>query len=123
MPIKITKAFQWSPNGYDVETVEAGEYESLPERAGEIAAQIGALHVPTDGDVPVAGDAALAETPATPPPAGEAQETPSQSAAPSVDVVPNAPVQGGGDNPNVLSASQAKSVGRRSRRGSGGSNG
>ncbi len=43
MPIKITKAFQWSPNGYDVATIESGEYESLPERASEIAVQLGAL--------------------------------------------------------------------------------
>ncbi|MFY3603277.1 hypothetical protein ACOTHZ_11165 [Achromobacter xylosoxidans] len=43
MPIKITKAFQWSPNGYEVTTVEAGEYESLPDRASEIALQLGVL--------------------------------------------------------------------------------
>lgn len=43
MPIKVTKAFQWSPNGYDVATIDAGEYESLPERASEIAVQLGAL--------------------------------------------------------------------------------
>lgn len=43
MPIKVTKAFQWSPNGYDVASVDAGEYESLPERASRIAVQLGAL--------------------------------------------------------------------------------
>lgn len=43
MPIKVTKAFQWSPNGYDVATVEAGDYETLPERASEIAVQLGAM--------------------------------------------------------------------------------
>ncbi|AZY50094.1 hypothetical protein C0J09_13880 [Bordetella avium] len=45
MPIKVTKAFQWSPNGYDVATVDAGEYETLPERASEIAVQLGAMAV------------------------------------------------------------------------------
>jgi hypothetical protein len=43
MPVKITRAFQWSPNGYDVATVEAGEHESLPDRAFQIAAQLGAV--------------------------------------------------------------------------------
>lgn len=43
MPVKITKTFQWSPNGYDVATVDAGEYESLPDRASEIAVQLGAV--------------------------------------------------------------------------------
>lgn len=43
MPIKIIKAFQWSPNGYDVATVDAGEHETLPARAAEIAAQMGAI--------------------------------------------------------------------------------
>ncbi|CAB3647649.1 hypothetical protein LMG26696_02623 [Achromobacter pulmonis] len=54
MPIKITKAFQWSPNGYDVTTVEIGEHESLPDRAAEIALQLG-----------VVGE--QEQTPATPP--------------------------------------------------------
>lgn len=43
MPVKITRAFQWSPNGYDVATVEAGEHESLPDRAFQIAAQLGVV--------------------------------------------------------------------------------
>ncbi|MGE8449096.1 MAG: hypothetical protein ACN6OP_00450 [Pseudomonadales bacterium] len=42
MPIKIHKPFQWSPNGYDIATVEAGDYETLPERAAQIAVQLGA---------------------------------------------------------------------------------
>lgn len=71
MPIKITKAFQWSPNGYDIATVDAGEYESLPDRASQIAVQLGAVEegaappstspvvivpqVPAEGLVQVAG--------------------------------------------------------------------
>lgn len=43
MPIKITKGFQWSPNGYDVATVDAGEYDTLPDRVSEIAAQLGVV--------------------------------------------------------------------------------
>ncbi|WP_448216284.1 hypothetical protein [Endozoicomonas sp. 2B-B] len=41
--ITITKSFKWSPNGYDVETVAAGEHEELPERAQLIAKELGVL--------------------------------------------------------------------------------
>lgn len=62
MPIKITKAFQWSPNGYEVTTVEAGEYESLPDRASEIALQLGVVgeHQEAPATPPVAAVATAA---------------------------------------------------------------
>jgi len=41
--IKLTRALKWSPDGMRVETVEAGEYDQLPDRAVEIAAQLGIL--------------------------------------------------------------------------------
>ena len=39
----VTKAFKYSPNGYTVETVPAGEHESLPEQAVEIGKVLGVL--------------------------------------------------------------------------------
>ena len=39
--ITISKKFAWSPNGYEVETVPAGAYETLPERAVAIAHELG----------------------------------------------------------------------------------
>lgn len=39
----IKKSFKWSPNGYDVETVEAGEHEELPEKVVEIAKELDVL--------------------------------------------------------------------------------
>ncbi|QKQ51065.1 hypothetical protein [Achromobacter denitrificans] len=107
MSIKITKAFQWSPNGYDVATVDVGEYESLPERAGEIAAQIGALDVPAAGAVPVA-------VVATPVAALAESQTP--------DVAPAALPQSGAAAPEVPSVLQAEPDRRRSRRTAGGNN-
>lgn len=88
MPIKVTKAFQWSPNGYDVASVDAGEYESLPERASRIAVQLGALEgeaappspasagsvpqLPAEGQVAPAGPAGVegagGSTPTSEPP-------------------------------------------------------
>ena len=44
--ITIKKSFQWSPNGYDVKTIDAGEHETLPDRAVEIASQLGLLEKP-----------------------------------------------------------------------------
>ncbi|AMO58118.1 hypothetical protein GZ77_20500 [Endozoicomonas montiporae] len=39
----ITKSFNWSPNGYDIETIEAGDHETLPDRAVVIAGELGFL--------------------------------------------------------------------------------
>ncbi|WP_163371070.1 hypothetical protein [Endozoicomonas acroporae] len=41
--ITIRKAFNWSPNGYDIETVPAGAHETLPERAVAIAEELGLI--------------------------------------------------------------------------------
>lgn len=44
MPV-LNKDLKWSPDGIQVRTVTAGEYEfgSLPDRALEVAAQMGIL--------------------------------------------------------------------------------
>ncbi len=44
MSFIIAAAFSWSPNGFDIEEVEAGEHEELPERAIEIAESLGVLN-------------------------------------------------------------------------------
>ncbi|WP_330926296.1 hypothetical protein [Candidatus Sororendozoicomonas aggregata] len=41
--ITINKAFQWSPNGYDIERIEAGSHDHLPDRAVAIADDLGVL--------------------------------------------------------------------------------
>ena len=41
--ITIRKTFNWSPNGYDIETVPAGAHETLPERAVAIAEALGLI--------------------------------------------------------------------------------
>ncbi|HDR2642817.1 TPA: hypothetical protein QCI68_001291 [Enterobacter asburiae] len=44
MPV-LNKDLKWSPDGIQVRTITAGEYEfsSLPDRALEVAAQMGIL--------------------------------------------------------------------------------
>lgn len=44
--VTLTKALKWSPDGIQVQTIPAGEHDSLPERAIQIAEQIGILAVP-----------------------------------------------------------------------------
>lgn len=120
MPIKIIKAFQWSPNGYDVATVDAGEYESLPKRAGEIAAQIGALYLPNGTEL-VTVETTSAALPVEPPAVDMAQGA--AVASPQNEVIPEVPAQHGGEKPDVSAASQTEPVRRRNRRAPGASNG
>lgn len=47
MPV-LKQSLKWSPDGCRVETIPAGEYEELPVRAIEIAAQLGILGVDTE---------------------------------------------------------------------------
>lgn len=47
MPV-LKQSLKWSPDGCHVETIPAGEYEELPARAIEIAAQLGILGVDTE---------------------------------------------------------------------------
>ncbi|MCW3151944.1 hypothetical protein N8H69_05315 [Achromobacter spanius] len=125
MPIKIIKAFLWSPNGYDVATVEAGEYESLPVRAGEIAAQVGALHLPTDGQIPVAVETAPAALPVG---AVAVEMVPDASAMPTVappqvEVMPQVSTQDSGETKGVATSPHSEPTRRRNRRASGEGNG
>lgn len=71
MPIKIIKAFQWSPNGYDVATVDAGEHETLPQRAAEIAAQMGAIDLAGDATGGTTSPASPVQAPAVSEPAAD----------------------------------------------------
>lgn len=102
MPIKVTKEFQWSPNGYDVATVDAGDYETLPERASEIAVQLGAMAV----DAAPLSPATAGGVPQLP---GEGQELGSeQPVVESAEVTPQtsepsqgAVIEGGAEVPEV----------------------
>lgn len=47
MPV-LKQSLKWSSDGCHVETIPAGEYEELPARAIEIAAQLGILGVDTE---------------------------------------------------------------------------
>lgn len=49
MPV-LKQCLKWSPDGCRVETIQAGEYEELPSRAIEIAAQLGILGVDTENE-------------------------------------------------------------------------
>lgn len=49
MPV-LKQSLKWSPDGCRVETIQAGEYEELPSRAIEIAAQLGILGVDTENE-------------------------------------------------------------------------
>ncbi len=42
---KITRSFVWSPDGCHIARIEAGEHDELPERAVQIAEQLGFLGV------------------------------------------------------------------------------
>ena len=41
--ITIKESFNWSPNGYDIETIEAGDHDELPDRAVAIAGELDLL--------------------------------------------------------------------------------
>ncbi|HAT4609368.1 hypothetical protein [Citrobacter freundii] len=49
MPV-LKQSLKWSPDGCRVETIQAGDYEELPSRAIEIAAQLGILGVDTENE-------------------------------------------------------------------------
>jgi hypothetical protein len=106
MPIKIMKAFQWSPNGYDVATVEAGEHESLPDRASQIAAQLGAVG---EGAAPPAPAPVGGVPPAVPDVQGQAPATEQSSGEGSGVALPTTQVT------ETTPATKAKPGRRRSR--------
>ncbi|HAW3686735.1 TPA: hypothetical protein NVL72_004042 [Citrobacter freundii] len=47
----LLKPLKWSPDGCQIETIEAGEHDELPARAIEIAVQIGILAEAETGSV------------------------------------------------------------------------
>lgn len=53
--ICLTEDLSWSPDGYNIETIRRGEYETLPNRAQEIADKIGIL-VKIDNPPPIESD-------------------------------------------------------------------
>lgn len=50
---KLLAELKWSPDGCRVETIPRGEHEDLPERAIEIAGQLGILAETEPGGVEV----------------------------------------------------------------------